>query len=259
MENKVNLLIELGLQRDEDQGDVAVVAFDLPRSVAERVCREQENCQLLSECGDLTSLLNAYAVMNGYQCAWFISAEMEESAECRVQNAELSTPSPDNKYFPRDLIIEALRNCGRKDCGSCPLYHFALENGEYKAYNCLQLAGGLAKGLADANDDLTAENTSLREGSLFLQGELEEARKSVQAHELAGKLFEMKNTELEKKLEVADAERADAVKKAIYRMRDELKTGRIHFDGISLKAIPFDSVAVVAEKVLREVADGTKK
>ena len=252
MENKVKLLIELGLQRDEDQGDVAVVAFDLPRSVAERVCREQENCQLLSECGDLTSLLNAYAVMNGYQCAWFVSAEMEESVE-------LNIPSPDNKYFPRDLIIEALRNCGRKDCGSCPLYHFALENGEYKAYNCLQLAGGLAKGLADANDDLTAENTSLREGSLFLQGELEETRKSVQAHELAGKLFEMKNTELENKLEVADAERADAVKKAIYRMRDELKRGRIHFDGISLKAIPFDSVDVVAEKVLREVADGTKK
>ena len=252
MENKVNLLIELGLQRDEDQGDVAVVAFDLPRSVAERVCREQENCQLLSECGDLTSLLNAYAVMNGYQCAWFVSAKMEESVE-------LNIPSPDNKYFPRDLIIEALRNCSRKDCGSCPLYHFALENGEYKTYNCLQLAGGLAKGLADANDDLTAENTSLRESVLFLQTELEEARKSVQAHELAGKLFEMKNTELEKKLEVADAERADAVKEAIYRMRDELKAGRIHFDGISLKAIPFDSVDVVAEKVLREVADGTKK
>ena len=189
MENKVKLLIELGLQRDEDQGDVAVAAFDLPRSVAERVCREQESCQLLSECGDLTRLLNAYAVMNGYQCAWFVSAEMQD----------------------------------------------------------------------DSADALIEENAELRESVLFLQTELEEARKSVQAHELAGKLFEMKNTELEKKLEVADAERANAVKKAIYRMRDELKTGRIHFDGISLKAIPFDSVAVVAEKVLREVADGTKK
>ena len=259
MENKVKLLIELGLQRDEDQGDVAVVAFDLPRSVAERVCREQESCQLLSESGDLTRLLNAYAIMNGYQCAWFISAQMEENAECRVQNAELSTPSPDNKYFPKDLIIEALRNCGRKDCGSCPLYHFALENGEYNAYNCLQLAGGLAKGLADANDDLIAENASLRDELSFLQGELEEARKPVHDHELAGKLFEMKNTQLEKKLEAADAERMDAVKKAICRMRDELKRGRIHFDGIGFRAIPFDSVDAVAEKVLREVADGAEK
>ena len=43
MENKVKLLIELGLQRDEDRGDVAVVAFDLPRSVdavVEKVLRE---------------------------------------------------------------------------------------------------------------------------------------------------------------------------------------------------------------------------
>ena len=258
MENKVKLLIELGLQRDEDQGDVGAVAFDLPRSVAERVCREQESCQLLSECGDLTKLLNAYAVMNGYQCAWFISAQ------CEVRNAELEIqkevePFTGNKYFPRGLIIEALRNCGRKDCGSCPLYHFALENGEYKAYNCLQLAGGLAKGLADANDDLTAENTSLREESSFLQGELEEARKSVQAHELAGKLFEMKNTQLEKKLEAADAERADAIRGAIRRMQEELKKGRIHFDGIGFRAIPFDSVDAVAERIIGEICDGAKK
>ena len=158
MENKVKLLIELGLQRDEDQGDVAVVAFDLPRSVAERVCREQESCQLLSECGDLTRLLNAYAVMNGYQCAWFISATMQD----------------------------------------------------------------------DSADALIEENAELRESVPFLQTELE----------------------------VADAERADAVRGAIYRMRDELKTGRIHFDGISLKAIPFDSVDAVAERIIKEIADG---
>lgn len=189
MENKVKLLIELGLQRDEDQGDVAVIAFDLPRSVAERVCRDQESCQLLSECGDLTKLLNAYAVMNGYQCAWFISATMQD----------------------------------------------------------------------DSADALIEENAVLRESVLFLQTELEEARKSVQAHELAGKLFEMKDTQLEKKLEKADAERTDAVKKAIYRMRDELKKGRIHFDGIGFRAIPFDSVDEVAERIIKEIADGTKK
>ncbi len=229
MENKVKLLIELGLQRDEDQGDVAVVAFDLPRSVADRVCREQESCQLLSECGDLTSLLNAYAVMNGYQCAWFISAEMQD----------------------------------------------------------------------DSADALIEENAELRESVLFLQTELEVAIKSVQAHELAGKLFEMKNTQLEKKLEAVSEERdvyknwckglknelaiavgyknagipdnaaaaqaeaemwlrvtlheKESVRQAIYRMRDELKTGRIHFDGISLKAIPFDSVDAVAEKVIAEM------
>lgn len=210
MEKIVTLLITVGLQRDIDSGDVVFISLPVLESVAERVCREQEKCELLNECGDLTMLLNAYAVMNGYQCAWFISARCAE--KCEIRNAELeikkeAAQSPDNKYFPRDLIIEVLRDCGRKDCGSCPLYHFALENGEYKAYNCLQLAGGLAKGLADANDDLTAENAELRESVLFLQTELEEARKSVQAHELAGKLFETKNTELEKKLEAAYTER----------------------------------------------------
>lgn len=221
MENKVKLLIELGLQRDEDQGDVAVVAFDLPRSVAERVCREQESSQLLSECGDLTSLLNAYAVMNGYQCAWFISATMEEYS-----------------------------------------------------------------------DDEMSENAELREMLLFLQGELEDARKDAEAHELAGKLFEKKLEKAAEELDTykkwcqglkdkyviavgcinagmpkdaaamhAEAEmwikvalhEKESVRNAIYRMRDELKAGRIHFDGISLKAIPFDSVDAVAKIIIAEM------
>lgn len=232
MENKVNLHIELGLQRDEDQGDVAVVAFDLPRSVAERVCREQESCQLLLECGDLTRLLNAYAVMNGYQCAWFISAEMEESV----------VSSQKQLITDFDVANAQKQGAGQAEC--------------IEARDATMFQESKQDDSANA---LIEENAELRESVLFLQTELEEARKSVQAHELAGKFFEMKNTQLEKKLEVADAERADAVKEAIYRMRDELKRGRIHFDGISLKAIPFDSVDVVAEKVLREVADGTKK
>ena len=226
MENKVKLLIELGLQRDEDQGDVAVVAFDLPRSVAERVCREQESCQLLSECGDLTSLLNAYAVMNGYQCAWFISAVSSQK--------QLITDF--------DVANAQKQGAGQAEC--------------IEARDATMFQESKQDDSADA---LIEENAELRESVLFLQTELEVAIKSVQAHELAGKLFEMKNTQLEKKLEAADAERADAVKKAIYRMRDELKTGRIHFDGISLKAIPFESVDAVAERIIREICDGTKK
>lgn len=87
MENKVKLVMEIGLQRDEERGDVSIVAFDVPVGVAERVCEEQEKCALLSENGELTKLLNAYALVNGYQCAWFVSATMQESAECRVQSA----------------------------------------------------------------------------------------------------------------------------------------------------------------------------
>ena len=189
MENKAKLLMEIGLQRDEDHGDVSVVAFDVPIGVAKRVCEEQEQCALLSESGELTKLLNSYALVNGYQCAWFISANMEEYS-----------------------------------------------------------------------DDQMSENAVLRETVLFLQIELEDARKDARkdalAHELAGKLFEMKNTQLEKKLEKADAERMDAVKKAICRMRDELKRGRIHFDGIGFRAIPFDSVDAVAERIIKETADG---
>ena len=165
----------------------------------------------------------------------------------------------DNKYFGKDIIIDSLAKCGTKDCGSCPLYHFALENGEYKSKNCLQLAAGAFCGLSEWNDDLIAENAGLRESVLFLQTELEEARKSVQAHELAGKLFEMKNTQLENKLEAADAERADAVRGAIRRMQEELKAVKVHFDGASLKAVPLGCIDAAAEKVLREVADGTKE
>ena len=51
MENKANVIIELGLQRDEENGDVAAFAFDLPKGVAERVCLEQEKCELLCEGG----------------------------------------------------------------------------------------------------------------------------------------------------------------------------------------------------------------
>ncbi len=228
MENKVKLLIEIGLQRDEDNGDVSIVAFDVPDGVAERVCEEQEKCTLLNEGGELTKLLNAYAVVNGYERAYFISASMVEDS-----------------------------------------------------------------------DEEMSENAELREMVLFLQGELEEMTKNRNAHELAGKLFEMKNTSLEKKLEKAAEEldiykkwcqglqekyaiavgyinaglpenaaaiqaegemwmklalgEKDKIRNAIRRMRDELKAVRVHIDGISLKAIPFETVDAVAERVMAEM------
>ncbi len=114
MENKVKLLIEIGLQRDEERGDVSVVAFDVPVGVAERVCEEQEKCALLSESGELTKLLNAYAVINGYQCAWFIFARCAESSESRVQSAELM-----------ERLMNSFMHCRHSDtddnaCDGCP-------------------------------------------------------------------------------------------------------------------------------------------
>lgn len=178
MENMVNLIITVGLQRDIDSGDVVLISLPVLTSVAERVCREQENCQLLSECGDLTSLLNAYAVMNGYQCAWFVSASVGASIAC-----------------------------------------------------------------PGSEDELIEENASLREEVLFLQGEVESLKKDYAALDKENRTANTKQY---------NEGKADGVR----QMQALLKIGRIHFDGISLKAIPFDSVDAVAEKVLREVADG---
>ncbi len=50
----------------------------------------------------------------------------------------------------------------------------------------------------------------------------------------------------------------DKIRNAIRRMRDELKLGRAHFDGISLKAIPFETVDAVAEMIMIEFTGGEK-
>ena len=175
MENMVNLIITVGLQRDIDSGDVVFISLPVLASVAERVCREQEKCELLNECGDLTMLLNAYAVMNGYQCAWFVSASV---------GASIARPG--------------------------------------------------------SEDELTAENASLREEVLFLQGEVESLKKDYAALDKENRTANTKQY---------NEGKADGVR----QMQALLKTGRIHFDGISLKAIPFDSVDAVAEKVIAEM------
>ena len=75
------IIIVVGLQRNVDEGDVGYLSLSLPQEVAARLLAEQEDCALLNECGDLTELLNAYAALCGYQCAWFICAEGMEDAD----------------------------------------------------------------------------------------------------------------------------------------------------------------------------------
>lgn len=172
MENKVKLLIEIGLQRDEDNGDVSVVAFDVPSGVAERVCQEQDKCQLLSESGDLTMLLNAYAVINGYQCAWFISASMEENAECKVQNDIL--PAGRFRIIIADVdeekIIlneEVVCICGaftklkNKSTGLCSVHDMVLSK------YATDIAVKTAKGAEDAARKMKKGAKAVDRGSFF--------------------------------------------------------------------------------------------
>lgn len=75
------IIIVVGLQRNVDEGDVGYLSLTLPQEVAARLLAEQEDCALLNECGDLTEMLNAYAVLCGYQCAIFVCAAEGEDIE----------------------------------------------------------------------------------------------------------------------------------------------------------------------------------
>lgn len=80
-ENMTEIIIVVGLQRNVDEGDVVYLSLSLPQKVAAKLLAEQESCALLNECGDLTELLNAYAVLCGYQCAIFVCAAEAEDIE----------------------------------------------------------------------------------------------------------------------------------------------------------------------------------
>lgn len=76
MENTVTLLVEIGLQRDVEGGDVAGVVVEMTKWNAAKVIQGQENCELLNEGGALFNLINAYALLNGYQRGWFVRAAL---------------------------------------------------------------------------------------------------------------------------------------------------------------------------------------
>ena len=99
------IIITVALQRDTESGDVHCLSLPVTEEVAERVLNEQEACELLSDGGALAELLNAYAILCGYQCAWFICAEVKGVAKRRedIENspADCSTPSvTDSKGDP---------------------------------------------------------------------------------------------------------------------------------------------------------------
>lgn len=81
MENTVTLLITVGLQHDEENGDVVGVVVGMEKWNAAKVIQEQESCELLNEGGALFNFINAYALLNGYQCGWFVKAEILEEKE----------------------------------------------------------------------------------------------------------------------------------------------------------------------------------
>lgn len=75
------LIITVGLQRDNENGDVSAVVVNMTVENAEKILTEQGDCSLVADGGALTELLNAYALLCGYQCAVFLLAEEYEEEE----------------------------------------------------------------------------------------------------------------------------------------------------------------------------------
>lgn len=86
MGNIVNLIITVGLQKDLEGGEVAFLLLPLPEKVAEVLIEEQENSPFVYDGGSLAEMLNAYAILCGYQCGWFVRAESLEEATEAVEN-----------------------------------------------------------------------------------------------------------------------------------------------------------------------------
>ena len=72
----VALVITIGLQRDEENGDVSAVVVEMTEENAVKLLSEQEESALCAEGGAVANLVNAYAVLCGYQCGWFVSAAL---------------------------------------------------------------------------------------------------------------------------------------------------------------------------------------
>ena len=82
MENIVNLIITIGLQKDLEGGEVIFLLLPLPEKVAEVLIEKQEKSPLVFDGGSLAEMLNAYAILCGYQCGWFVRADVyKEGAE----------------------------------------------------------------------------------------------------------------------------------------------------------------------------------
>lgn len=73
------IIITAGLQRDEEQGDLGAVLLGLPRDKADEILKEQAKSVLLQDEGALKELLNQYAKIHGYECAYFLRADVDPS------------------------------------------------------------------------------------------------------------------------------------------------------------------------------------
>ena len=80
-EKKMRLVLVIGLEKDEENGDVAHLGMEMTRENGEMLLREQEECGLLCDGGALETLINCYAMVNGYRRGYFVNAyEYEETA-----------------------------------------------------------------------------------------------------------------------------------------------------------------------------------
>lgn len=75
MENRIDLLITIALQSDEEDGDIGCVIVDVTCDAANWILAEQEKCELCHEGGALGDFIDAYGRLIGYKGAFFLEAK----------------------------------------------------------------------------------------------------------------------------------------------------------------------------------------
>ena len=74
MENRIDLLITIALQSDEEDGDIGCVIVGVTCDAANWILAEQEKCELSIEGGAVARLISAYAELLGYEDGFFVDA-----------------------------------------------------------------------------------------------------------------------------------------------------------------------------------------
>lgn len=104
MTNTVNIIITLGLQSDEESGDVVGIILPVTEIVAKKIIEEQYDESFTRNNNAFLEMINAYARLCGYQCGWFIEAN---------QINEASKSSQKNTFLKFKKIFNTIGKLGR--------------------------------------------------------------------------------------------------------------------------------------------------
>lgn len=96
MENTVNIIITLGLQSDEEGGDVVGLVLPVTETAAMKTIEEQEKESFFKDNEPFLQMINAYARLCGYQRGLFVEAKLFDEAR---KNSKTNTIGKIKKMF----------------------------------------------------------------------------------------------------------------------------------------------------------------